>query len=516
MMVHRLQGVWLKRDLRLNDHAALWEASQVGPVIAFYIIEPEVIEAADFDAVHWEFIADSLREMAEKLAPLNVELRIARGEAVESLRQLHSEFNFEAIWAHQETGLSHTFARDIRVRKWCRSVGVCLHELPQNGVIRGLKDRDGWARAWEKFMGESCQPVSEFKFQATCRIALPTIPTAEALGLKTQEGRSIDLRGGESQGHRMLRSFIEERGHRYHREMSSPLTAYRSCSRLSPYIAWGNLSMRSIVQAVRRAAGEGGMPKVAARSFLSRCHWHCHFMQKLESEPAIESRAFNPACDDLRADGNDTARLQAWQAGQTGYPFVDACMRALKARAWINFRMRAMLVSFAAYHLWLDFRVFRDWLARQFIDYEPGIHVSQIQMQSGLTGINTLRIYNPTKQGRDHDAEGNFIRRWVPELSQVAAADIHEPWKMPDMVQIQCACRIGDDYPHPIVDHLESVRFARAKFSELRRSEDYWNHSEAVLHKHGSRKGGVRNKRPKKSKTKNDRQTQLHLNEKSE
>ena len=131
---------------------------------------------------------------------------------------------------------------------------------------------------------------------------------------------------------------------------------------------------RSVVQAVRLAAVEGRMPKVAARAFLSRCHWHCHFIQKLESEPAIEFKAFNAACDELRSGPLNRRKLEAWQAGLTGYPFVDACMRALKAQGWINFRMRAMLVSFAAYHLWLDWRSFRDWLACQFIDYEPGIH----------------------------------------------------------------------------------------------------------------------------------------------
>ena len=137
-----------------------------------------------------------------------------------------------------------------------------------------------------------------------------------------------------------------------------------------------------------------------------------------------------------------------------GYPFIDACMRALKQRGWINFRMRAMLVSFASYHLWLDWRLFRDWLACQFIDYEPGIHYSQIQMQSGLTGINTLRIYNPVKQGMDHDPAGVFIREWVPELKGIVGEAIHQPW----LYQIKCSRNINADLGVIIRYRLSTTR----------------------------------------------------------
>ena len=146
--------------------------------------------------------------------------------------------------------------------------------------------------------------------------------------------------------------------------------------------------------------------------------------------------------------------------------------------------MRAMLVSFASYHLWLDWRLFRDWLACQFIDYEPGIHYSQIQMQSGLTGINTLRIYSPVKQGMDHDPEGIFIREWVPELAGIEGEAIHQPWLLPDQMQSKYQCRLGRDYPLPIVDHKEAVKFARAQFAILRQRDDYWAVSYTHLRAH--------------------------------
>ena len=175
--------------------------------------------------------------------------------------------------------------------------------------------------------------------------------------------------------------------------------------------------------------------------------------------------------------------------------------------------MRAMLVSFASYHLWLDFRDFKDWLACQFIDYEPGIHISQVQMQSGLTGINTLRIYNPIKQGQDHDPDGVFIRLWVPELKNVSTEDIHEPWKMPELIQLESNCRLGKDYPYPIVDHKEAVGHARAQFSALRKRDDYWQAARDVMERHGSRKTSESRNRPKRARAKEDNQTELNLND---
>jgi deoxyribodipyrimidine photo-lyase len=247
--------------------------------------------------------------------------------------------------------------------------------------------------------------------------------------------------------------------------------------------------MKTLVQRVRQAraalkAGEAsdtGVGVLAAdlRALDARLHWHCHFIQKLEAEPAIEFRCFNRACEALRERGQGGELMAAWRAGMTGVPFVDACMRALQARGWINFRMRAMLVSFAAYDLWVDWRDFSHFLACQFIDYEPGIHYSQLQMQSGTTGINTLRMYNPWKQGVDQDPDGVFIGAWVPELADWTAAELHSPL---------AAGRRPAGYPAPVVDHAAAVKRVRAAFSALRRDPAHRVEAERVFREHGSRK----------------------------
>jgi deoxyribodipyrimidine photo-lyase len=195
-----------------------------------------------------------------------------------------------------------------------------------------------------------------------------------------------------------------------------------------------------------------------------------------------------PAMEGLRDDQADVTRLQAWAQGETGWPFVDACMRALEQTGWINFRMRAMLMSVASYQLWLHWREPALHLARLFVDYEPGIHYPQVQMQSGTTGINTLRIYNPVKQSMEQDPEGRFIRTWVPELAGVSGEWIHTPWLMPAAAQHQCGVQIGRHYPAPLVDHLAAARLARQRIQEVRRSLAARSQSRAIQTRHGSRR----------------------------
>jgi deoxyribodipyrimidine photo-lyase len=489
-MTRPLNIVWFKRDLRIDDHRPLAMAAQAGSVLPLYIVEPELWAQPDVSARQWAFAAECLDYLQHSLATLGQPLCLMVGDAVSILQQLHNSHGIAALWSHEETGNGWTYARDRAVAAWARASGIPWHEMRQFGVVRRLKSRNGWAQAWDRDMAQAITPPPQML--APVEGDWPTyIPTADDLRL-APDPCPHRQRGGRAAGLDILASFLNQRGRDYRYQMSSPVTAFDASSRLSPHLTWGTISMREVAQASwtrMRALKLSNAPdssrwRASLRSFTGRQHWHCHFMQKLEDEPRLEFENLHRAYDGLRPAVADSGRLSAWSEGATGFPFIDACMRALNQHGWINFRMRAMLMSFASYHLWLPWRDSGLHLARKFVDYEPGIHWPQVQMQSGTTGINAMRIYNPVKQGYDHDPEGSFVRSYVPELNIVPSAFIHEPWRWEGEADL---C-----YPAPIVDNVAAAKAAREALHAIRKGADHKAGARKIVAKHGSRKVGIR------------------------
>jgi deoxyribodipyrimidine photo-lyase len=507
-MSHPLNILWFKRDLRVVDHRPLSMAAKLGPVLPLYIVEPDFWAQPDASTRQWSFAAESLAELTGALAALGQPLCVMVGDAVSVFREIHHRHPIATLWSHEETGNGWTFNRDKAVAAWAKEQGVVWHEPEQFGVIRRLKSRNGWANAWDRRMSEPLA-VPPVALQPITGDWPNAIPTYDDLGL-APDPCPYRQSGGRTAALSTLASFLNERGRDYRFQMSSPVTAFDSCSRLSPHLTWGTISMREVahatgkrLQALRPLSDASSKNwRASLASFSGRQHWHCHFMQKLEDEPRLEFENLHRAYDGVRPDIADADRLAAWSKGETGFPFIDACMRALDQHGWINFRMRAMLMSFASYHLWLPWRATGLHLARQFVDYEPGIHWSQVQMQSGTTGINTMRIYNPVKQGMDQDPTGAFVRVFVPELDAVPDAFIHEPWLWSGAASLQ--------YPPPIVDHAAAARSARDRLYTLRKDSGHKRAAREIAAKHGSRKAGIpMTGRPSKAKLKADNVSQL-------
>ena len=482
--------VWFKRDLRIHDHAALVAAQSHRDALALFVIEPEWLQSPECDASHVDFALCCLAELRVALGQLGLPLLVRVGSAVAVLEQLHHEEGYTHLLSHEETGPGWSYERDKQVAAWCKSTGIPWQEFTQTGVVRRLRSRAGWAARWQARMDAPLQ-LLHGGFTAAVPLLQPELPTLARLGF-APHGKTLQS-AGEKAARRTLKSFLQVRGYDYRKALSSPLTAEEGCSRLSPHLAFGTISLRTVHQATEVAIANTPDRALAhaLRGFAGRLRWHCHFMQKLEDEPGIEFHNFARVFDGLREDGFNDAHFTAWCEGRTGYPMVDACMRSLVATGWLNFRMRAMLVSFASYHLWLHWRPTGLFLARQFLDYEPGIHWSQMQMQSGTTGINTLRMYSPTKQAKDQDAQGYFIRRWVPELARVPLPYLAEPWKMDVSVQRMAECMIGVDYPAPIVDDKTAIKAAKDRMYGLRQSQAAREEAGDVQARHGSRKSGL-------------------------
>lgn len=440
--------VWLKRDLRLRDHAPMQAALEGNvPVLIVFLFESTLEESPDWSWRHAQFQYHAIQEMNRTLAKHGAKVHVFYEDALEVFAYLAEQFSIQGVYSHQETGTRITYDRDIALASHFKTKNIAWHEYQSGGVLRGKGNKESWNQKWETYMQQPLQnPVLE-NFQPL-DFEVPIDFWATYTHQKQfKEYPKAFQPAGEERAWQCLKLFFSKRG--------------QIGSRLSPYLAWGNLSPRQVYQYYQTKTSKSPQ-KTSLQAFCSRLQGRCYSIQKFEIEARYEFENLNKEYAMLEQPVV-LAYLEAWKKGKTGFPIIDASMRCVIETGYLNSRLRAVLVSFLTHALWQPWQSGVYHLAQQFLDYEAGIHFCQFQMQAGVSGIKTVRIYNPIKQSKEQDAEGVFIRQWLPELAYLPTALLHTPWEMTVMEQQMYHCQLGTTYPLPIIN----LKPALKKASEL-------------------------------------------------
>ena len=450
--------VWHRRGLRTADHPALAAASEIGDrVLPVFVFDPAFYgdDGLACDA-RIRFLHESLGDLDEQYAALGGGLGYAHGDPVEILSKF-SEQGWRIVAATEPTG------RYGHERDEAAAAAANVEFVAGDGLVRDAADsREDWSDHIEDWFTADQHDVEAEAVTVETLDAPVSIDQIES-AYDIEPTKQRVPHGGREAGQRRLAQFARTID-AYPGTISAPSDAEHGTSRLSPYLRFGCLSVREVYQHVQDHAPDCR----GKQMFVSRLYWNRHYTQKLADWPGWLDTAVNPVMEGFHADSHDPALVEAWKQGKTGYPMVDASMRCLRETGWLNFRMRAMCASFLCDLCQQPWQIGADWLYYHLIDADPAINYTQFQTQAGVVGTNMLRIYNPRKQVRDNDPDGEFIREWVPELRPLPDEFLDQPEKTPLAVQAECGVEIGDDYPYPVVEYEAARERIQTKLEAVR------------------------------------------------
>ena len=465
--------VLIHRNARMLDNPALFHGSKNQDYGVIFLYDQNYWQENGKSEIQLNFLLDCLEDFDGKLKEKNSQVCVFSGNHFDLQKWIEIHFPETIIHVNHSTDIGY-FRNDFNNFRdfFLKKEKIKLYS--DFGIQVQAPNRDKWARDWEDQMSKPLlkEPYANQNIKKIDKPLEPLNLFLKDLQLSDKKYSSFQS-GGSDQAYSLLDSFLKERCAGYSFKMSSPHEAEHSCSRLSPHIAFGSVSLREIYQKLLAELEITGHKK-DLYSFKKRLYWHCHFIQKLETEPELEFCSMHPMSDELRHDVNSEL-IERWILGETGFPFLDACIQYLRKGGWINFRMRAMIMSFASYNLWQPWQKTSPLLAELFVDYEPGIHICQVQMQSGVTGINLPRIYSVLKQSKDQDPNADWIKAQIPKISNICTDKIHN-------------AELRDLYFEKIVDPALTAKKARETIWASRSDIEFKKIAKEVYLKHGSRK----------------------------
>ena len=434
--------VWHRRHLRTRDHPALtYAAREYDSLLPLFVFDPHFYgdDGLACDA-RIRFLHESLSDLDGQYQQRGGRLSYAHGDPIEILSRFR-DAGWAIVATADPTG-RYGWQRDNAAAADCDVTFV-----DGDGLVRNREDpREGWSDAVETWFTDdqySWDPDTVSLASIDTPVTIEKIESTYGLSPTKTDVPP----GGTEAAWDRLRLFTDAIA-AYPGNISAPVDAKSGTSRLSASLRFGCLSVREVYQYVdANSSGRG------RELFISRLYWNRHYNQKLEDWPGWMEQAVNPAMEGFHADSHDPKLVDAWKQGRTGYPMVDASMRCLRSTGWLNFRMRAMCASFLCDLLAQPWKPGADWFYYHLIDADPAINYTQFQTQAGMVGVSMLRIYNPRKQVRDNDPDGEFIRQWVPELAGLPDEHLDQPEKTPLHVQADCGVDIGADYPYPVVEY---------------------------------------------------------------
>ena len=449
---------WFRKDIRLDDNTALSEAvhDAAGEVVPFYASEPAVLGRKDMAATRVRFVLDSLADLAAAIERAGSTLALDHGDAVETVVRAARTAEANCVYWNDEYEPSLR-ARDDAVARALRGAGIGVRRFHDRTLVPPDAVRTGAGTPYTVFTPyqRTCEALGVAAAHArVTRLAPHTLPsrplaTLERLGFHTTQQR---WPGGETQAKRRLAAFVEHGLAGYATQRDLP--GVPGTSRLAADLKFGTISPRTIVAAVTAAAGADPRLRDDAARYITEIRWRDFYAQVLFHFPHVVHGAFKREYDALRWLG-DPRNEDAWREGRTGYPIVDAGMRELATTGFMHNRVRMIVASFLTKDLLLDWRAGERHFMQQLVDGDLASNNGgwQWAASTGTDAQPYFRIFNPTLQGERYDANGDYVRRWVPELARVPAKWIHAPWAAPPLELAAAGVTLGETYAAPIVDH---------------------------------------------------------------